>query len=74
MIFVDLSVISTVSCFSVCKLIGWNPANVFLFKVAAETLEKGVKCPKLTFNTAVSRSGVFNVNFEHISHFLWWFC
>ena len=37
-----------------------------------ETLEQGMKCPKLTIKTPKRRhwrrSGVFIVNFEHISH------
>ena len=41
-IFVHLSVIATVCYFSVYKLIGWDPANVYLFKVNSRTLEEGV--------------------------------
>ena len=34
----------TLAChFSVYKLIGWEPVNLYLFKVPAETLEKGVE-------------------------------
>ena len=34
----------TLAChFSVYKLIGWDPVNLYLFKVSAETLEKGVE-------------------------------
>ena len=41
------------------------PANIYLFKVNNRNSRKkcGI-CPRLT----VSRSGVFMVNFEHISH------
>ena len=41
-IFVHLSAIAAVCYFSVYKLIGWDPANVYLFKVNRRTLEKGV--------------------------------
>ena len=35
--------IQTILCyFSVYKLIGWDPANIYLFKVNSRTLEKGV--------------------------------
>ena len=42
-IFVHLSVLAAAVCyFSVYKLIGWDPANIYLFKVNNKTLEKGV--------------------------------
>ena len=41
-IFVHLSVIAAVCYFSVYKLIGWDPANIYVFKVNSRTLEKGV--------------------------------
>ena len=41
-IFVHLSVIAAVCYFSVYKLIGWDAANVYLFKVNSRTLRKGV--------------------------------
>ena len=41
-IFVHLSVIAAVCYFSVHKLIGWDPANIYLFKVNSRILEKRV--------------------------------
>ena len=41
-IFVHLSVIAAVCYFSVYKLIEWDPANVYFFKVNSRKLEKGV--------------------------------
>ena len=41
-IFVHLSVIAAVCYFSVNKLIGWDPENIYLFKVSYRTLEEGV--------------------------------
>ena len=42
-IFVRLSVIAAACYFSVYKLIEWNPVIICLFKVSAETVEKGVE-------------------------------
>ena len=42
-IFVHLSVIAAACYFSVYKLIEWNPVIICLFKVSAETVEKGVE-------------------------------
>ena len=33
-IFIHLSVISAVCYFSICKLIGWDPVNIYWFKVS----------------------------------------
>ena len=41
-IFVYLSVIGAACYISVYKLLGWNPANIYLFKVNNRTLEKGL--------------------------------
>ena len=41
-VFVHLYVSAAVCYFSVYKLIGWDPANIYLFKVNSRTLEKGV--------------------------------
>ena len=51
-----------------------NPANIYLFNVKNRNTRKGCEiCSKLTIKTPKRdqqpRSGVFNVNFEHISHF-----
>ena len=68
-IFVHLSVIAAVCYFSAYKFIGWDPANFYLFKVNSRNTIK--RCEICQFvNTVESRSGVFMVNFEHISHFL----
>ena len=37
-------------------------------KLSIETLEQGVKCMFKVNNKDTSRSGIFIVNFEHISH------
>ena len=42
-ISVHLSVVAAVCYLSVYELIGWDLANIYLFKVNVETLEKGVK-------------------------------
>ena len=69
-IFVHLSVISALYYFSVCKLIGWDPASIYLFKGSGrDTIKRCEICSKLTTNTEESCSGVFIVNFEHILHF-----
>ena len=68
-IFVDLLAIAAVCYFNVYELIGWDPANIYLFKVNSRDTDKwGDICPKLPKNTVESHSGVFAVNFEH-SHF-----
>ena len=69
-IFVDLLVIAAVCYFSIYKLIGWDPANIYLFKVNSKSTKtwKDV-CPKLPINTPESRSGAFIDNFENYSHF-----
>ena len=41
-VFVHMSVIATVCYFSVYKLIGWDPAKIYLFKGNSRTLEKRV--------------------------------
>ena len=41
-IFAHLSVIAAVCYFSIYKLIGWDPANIYLSKVNNKTLEKEV--------------------------------
>ena len=49
-----------------------HPARIYLFKVNKETSEQCEICLKLTIKTAKrnhwSRSGVFIVNHEQISH------
>ena len=40
MIYVHLSIIAAAGYFSVCKLIGWDAANIYLFKFNGRTLEK----------------------------------
>ena len=68
--FVHLSVVAAVCYFSVYKLIGRNQANKYLFKVISRnTRKRRAICRKLTINTVESHSGVFIVNFKHISHF-----
>ena len=44
------------------RLIGTEPSITFL-KLTIKTLEQGVKYVHI-------RSGLFNANFEHISHFV----
>ena len=69
-VFVHLSVIAAVCYFSVYKLLGWDPANIYLFKVNSRNTRKRCEiCPKSTINTVESYSGVFIANFEHSSHF-----
>ena len=69
-IFVYLLVIAAVCYFSVYKLIGWEPANIYLFKVNSKNTKTWSDvCPKLPINTVEIRSGVFIVNFENYSHF-----
>ena len=48
-----------------------DSANTDLFIVNSRNTRKRCKiCPKSTINTVENGSGVFIVNFEHISHFL----
>ena len=47
----------------VYELIGWTPSQ------QQNTKKRSEICPKLTIKRIESRSGVFIVNFEHISHF-----
>ena len=57
--------------FRVYKLIVWDSANIYLFKVNSRNTRKIYEiCLKLTKNTIESCSGVFIVNFKHISHFI----
>ena len=64
-IFVYLSVIVAVCYFSVFKLIGWNPTNIYSFNVNSVNTRKRCEiCPKLTINAVESGSGVFSVNFN----------
>ena len=51
--------------FSVYKLIGLGPEDIYLFKTTSCRI-----CSKFTINTVESRLGVFVVNFKHFSHFL----
>ena len=67
-IFVHLLIISTVNNFDVSKLLGWDPANTYLFKVNTNTRKKCEICSKLRIKTVERRSGVFILNFEHISN------
>ena len=69
-IFVYLLVIAAVCYFSVYKLIGWDPENIYLFKFNSKNTKKWSDvCPKLPINTIESHSGVFIANFETYSHF-----
>ena len=62
---VHLSGTEVVCYFSIYKLIGWDPANIYFFKSNSRNTRKRYEiCPKLTANTIESRSGVFTVNFE----------
>ena len=61
-IFVHLPVTVAVCYFSVNKLIGWDPANIYLFKFnSTDTRKRYEIFPKLTINTTESRSDVFTV-------------
>ena len=65
-IFVDLAVIAAVCYFSVDKLIGWDPVNIYLFKFNSKNTRKRYEiCLKLTINTIESRSDVFTVKCFH---------
>ena len=48
------------------------PTNIYLFKVKNRNIRKSEICSKLTIKTLAllhsPHSGVFIVNFEHISH------
>ena len=67
--FVYLFAVAAVCYFSVNKLIGWDPANIYLFKVNSKNTKTwNDKCPKLPIITVESHSGVFIVSFEHYSH------
>ena len=58
-IFVYRPVIAAVCYFSAYKLIGWGPANVYLFKVNSRNSRKRYEiCPKFTINTIESYFGV----------------
>ena len=68
-IFVHLLIVAVVSNFKVFKLIGWDPANTYLFKVNNRNSKKKCEiCSKLTIKMVEQHSGVFIVNVEHISH------
>ena len=67
-LFVHLLIISAVSNFNVFKLIWWDQANTYLFKVNTNIKKKCKICSKLTIKTVEHRSGDFILNFEHISH------
>ena len=61
-IFVHLPVIVAVCYFNVHKLIGWDPATLYLFKFNSRNIRKWCEiCPKLTINTIESRSDVYTV-------------
>ena len=61
-IFVHLPVIVAVCYFSVHKLKGWDPADIYLFKFNSRNIRKRYEiCRKLTINTIESRSDVFSV-------------
>ena len=65
-----LSAVAVVSYFSVYKLIGWDPLNLYFFKVTSINTTKSYGiCPELTINTVGSRSGVLFVNFKHTLQF-----
>ena len=58
-IFIHLPVIAAVYYFSLHKLIGWDPANIYLFKINTRNTRKSYKIyPKLTTNSTESRSDV----------------
>ena len=69
-IFVHLSVIVAVCFFSIYKLIGWGPVNLYLFKVITRYTRKrcGI-CSTWLINTVESHSGDLFVNFKYISQF-----
>ena len=53
---------------AVFKLIEWDPAKTYLFKVNKNDRKRCELYSNLTINTIERRSGYFAVNFEHISH------
>ena len=64
-----IAAVLTFILFNVYKLIDWDPANIYLFKVNSRNSKKWSDiCPKLPINTVESRSGVF-INFENYLHF-----
>ena len=68
-IFVNLLIIAAASSFNVFKLIGWGPANIYLFKYNSRNTRKRCEiCSKFTIKALECRSGVFIVKFKHISH------
>ena len=61
-ICVHLPVIAVVRYFSVYKLIRWDPANFYVFKVNSQNIRKRHEIrSKFTINTIESYSGVFTV-------------
>ena len=59
-IFVHLSLIAAVCYFSIYKLIGWDPENIYLLKVSKRNTRKRREiCSKLAINTLEKGSGVF---------------
>ena len=68
-IFVNLLIIAAASSFNVFKLIGWGPANIYLFRFNSRNTRKRCEiCSKFTIKALECRSGVFIVKFKHISH------
>ena len=62
MIFVHLLVIAAVFYFRVYRLIGWDPANTYLFKFNWRNTRKRYEiCSKFAINTMESCSVVFTV-------------
>ena len=69
-IFVYLLVIAAVCYFRVYKLIGQDPALIYLFKVnSRNTKTWSVVCPKLPINTVESRFGVLMLTLKIIHTF-----
>ena len=53
-----IAAVLTFILFNVYKLIDWDPANIYLFKVNSRNSKKWSDiCPKLPINTVESRSG-----------------
>ena len=53
-----IAAVLTFILFNVYKLIDWDPANIYLFKVNSRNSKKWSDiCPKLPINTVASRSG-----------------
>ena len=47
-------------------MLGWDPANIYLFKVNSKNTKRWSDvCPKLSISIVVIRSGVFIVDFEN---------